>query len=232
MSKFNFKDNKVIIGIISIIIIIFVCVYFYTRSNMKNEYNEIENYDILLNETNDETADSTNEESDVDEDTKIIVHVTGAVKSAGIVEIKEGSRIADAIEAAGGFADNADISQINLAYQLEDGQKIYIPSINDEKTDGSEKVLQKEYVTDEPGDEVIVEDEETSVKSKESAKININTADQTELEEIPGVGESTALKIIEYRKTNGKFKSIEDIKNVSGIGDSKFENMKEKICVK
>ena len=232
MSKFNFKDNKVIIGIISIIIIIFVCVYFYTRSNMKNEYNEIEDYDILLNETNDETADSTNEESDVDEDTKIIVHVTGAVKSAGIVEIKEGSRIADAIEAAGGFADNADISQINLAYQLEDGQKIYIPSINDEKTDGSEKVLQKEYVTDEPGDEVIVEDEETSVKSKESAKININTADQTELEEIPGVGESTALKIIEYRKTNGKFKSIEDIKNVSGIGDSKFENMKEKICVK
>ncbi len=226
MIKINFKDYKVIIGIISLIIIIFLCVYFYTRSNMENEYNEIENYDILQNETNNDIV------IEDDDSTKIMVHVTGAVKNAGIVEIKEGARIADAIDAAGGFADNADISQINLAYQLEDGQKIYIPAINDEKTDGSEKVLQKEYVTDEPGDEVIVEDEETSVKSKESAKININTAEQSELEEIPGVGEATALKIIEYRKANGKFKSIEDIKNVSGIGDSKFENMKELICVK
>ena len=70
------------------------------------------------------------------------------------------------------------------------------------------------------------------ILTKNNEKININTADQSRLEEIPGVGEATAQKIIEYRELNGKFKTIEDIKNVSGIGDSKFENMKEKICVK
>ena len=232
MDKFNFKDNKVIIGIISIIIIIFVCIFFYTRKSMENEYTELESYNILQNEIEIDSVDDSTDNLDLEKESKIIVHVTGAVKNAGIVKIDEGSRISDAIEAAGGFADDADISQINLAYQIEDGQKIYIPSINDEKTDESEKVLEKEYVTDEAGDDVIVEEESLNIKSKEIKKININTAEQTELEEIPGVGASTAQKIIEYRKTNGKFKNIEDIKNVNGIGDSKFENMKEKICVK
>lgn len=224
MGEFNFKENRVIIVIISIIVIIFICVFFYTRSNLENEYTELNNYNILQNETNTDLTD--------EENTKILVHVTGAVNTEGIVEIKEGGRIADAVEAANGFTADADISQINLAYELEDGQKIYIPRINDSKVTGEEKVLQKEYVTDEPGDDIIIEDETSNVKSKETEKININTADQSTLEKIPGVGESTAQKIIEYRKTNGKFKNIEDIKNVSGIGDSKFENMKEKICVK
>ena len=145
---------------------------------------------------------------------------------------KKGGRIADAVEAANGFSEDADISQINLAYKLEDGQKIYIPSINDEKVKEDEKVLEKEYVTDEAGDDIILEDEISTVKTKKDEKININTAMENELKEIPGIGESTAKKIIEYRKSNGKFKEIEDIKNVSGIGDSKFENMREKICVK
>lgn len=224
MGEFNFKENRVIIVIISIIVIIFICVFFYTRSNLENEYTELNNYNILQNETNTDLTD--------EENTKILVHVTGAVNTEGIVEIKEGGRIADAVEAANGFTADADISQINLAYELEDGQKIYIPRINDSKVTGEEKVLQKEYVTDEPGDDIIIEDETSNVKSKETEKININTADQSTLEKIPGVGESTAQKIIEYRKTNGKFKNIEDIKNVSGIGDSKFENIKEKICVK
>ncbi len=224
MNDFNLKDNKVIIVIISIIIIIFLCVFFYTRSNLENEYTELDNYNMLQNETNIEQ-----EQEDI---SKIFIHVTGAVNNEGVVEIKEGSRIADAVDAANGFSEDADISQINLAYQLEDGQKIYIPRINDEKINGEEKVLQKEYVTDEAGDDIIIEDETSNIKSKENEKININTADQSGLEEIPGVGEATAQKIIEYRELNGKFKTIEDIKNVSGIGDSKFENMKEKICVK
>lgn len=223
MKDFNLKDNKIIVVVCIIIIIIFFCVFFYTRSNLESEYNEVNNYDILQNETNIEENE---------DDTKIFVHVTGAVKNEGIVEIKEEGRIADAVEAANGFTEEADISQINLAYKLEDGQKIYIPSIKDEKIKEEEKVLEKEYVTDEAGDDIIIEDDISSVKSKKDGKININTAMESELEEIPGVGESTAKKIIEYRKNNGKFKEIKDIKNVSGIGDSKFENMKEKICVK
>lgn len=224
MGEFNFKDNKVIIVIISIIIIIFICVFFYTRSNLESDDTELNNYNILQNETN---INITDEES-----LKILVHVTGAVNNEGIVKIEEGGRIADAVEAANGFTEDADISQINLAYELEDGQKIYIPRINDSKVTGEDKVLQKEYVTDGAGDDIIVEEETSNIKRKETEKININSADQSTLEEIPGVGEATAQKIIEYRKINGKFKNIEDIKNVSGIGDSKFENMKEKICVK
>ena len=125
MNDFNLKDNKVIIVIISIIIIIFLCVFFYTRSNLENEYTELDNYNMLQNETNIEE-----EQEDI---SKIFIHVTGAVNNEGVVEIKEGSRIADAVDAANGFSEDADISQINLAYQLEDGQKIYIPRINDEK---------------------------------------------------------------------------------------------------
>ena len=131
MNDFNLKDNKVIIVIICIIIIIFLCVFFYTRSNLENEYTELDNYNMLQNETNIEQ-----EQEDI---SKIFIHVTGAVNNEGVVEIKEGSRIADAVDAANGFTEDADISQINLAYQLEDGQKIYIPRINDEKINGEEK---------------------------------------------------------------------------------------------
>ena len=107
MNEFNLKDNKVIIVIICIIIIIFLCVFFYTRSNLENEYTELDNYNMLQNETNIEQ-----EQEDI---SKIFIHVTGAVNNEGVVEIKEGSRIADAVEAANGFSEDADISQINLA---------------------------------------------------------------------------------------------------------------------
>ena len=121
--------------------------------------------------------------------------------------MEENSRISDAIEKSGGLTEEADISKINLAYLLEDGMKIYIPSHNDNK--GEMKM-------------------ETDTKSK----ININSANQTELEKLPGIGSSTALKIINYRKENGKFNTIEDLKNIKGIGDSKFQKIKELIYVR
>ena len=186
---------------------------------LNDEYHEIENYEIIENITEEEPVDMQ----------EILVHVTGAVKREGIVRLKEGARIADAIEAAGGVTEKTNIGQVNLAYEVEDGQKIYIPSIDDKKEEGVEKIIEKEYVTSEPGDEVVFEEESNNNKND---KININTADLIELQEIPGVGEATAQKIISYREENGKFKNIEDIKNVKGIGDSKFEDMKENICIK
>lgn len=106
---------------------------------------------------------------------------------------------------------------MNLAYKLKDGQKIYIPS-NIE--DGEEVVI----VTEE-GQGVL------DGQVDENGKVNINTATQTELETLSGIGPSTALKIIEYRTKNGEFSNIEDIKNVPGIGDSKYESIMESICV-
>ena len=136
----------------------------------------------------------------------------------GIIKIEEGLRLADAIEEAGGLTENADINKINLAYIVQDGQKINIPNVNYLENDS--------YITKNIGENIIIED--ITVKTE---LININTATQTQLEALSGIGPSTALKIIKYREENGKFKIIEDIKNVPGIGDSKFEAIKEEICV-
>lgn len=151
-----------------------------------------------------------------EEKVKIIVHVTGEVVNKGVVKVDEGSRVIDAIEVAGGATTEADLSKINLAYLLEDGMKIYVPSINDEE--------ETEFVTSSSG---VSENNE-----KDVLKVNINTATSEELQRLPGVGESIANRILTYRKENGKFSAIEDLKNVSGIGDAKFNNISQYIYIK
>ena len=162
------------------------------------------------------------EDQEVDDniiENKIVIHITGEVEEEGVIELEKGARISDAIEEAGGTTEEADLSNVNLAYSLSDGQKVKIPNINEK----DEEII---VVEEKAGDNIIIEGN----KSKEE-KININKAAQTEIETLPGIGPSTALKIINYRNEHGKFKNIEDIKNVSGIGESKFENIKEYICV-
>ena len=165
-----------------------------------------------------------NVENNKEETEQIIIHIAGEVKNPGIVKIKEGARIADVIEMAGGLTDKANITNINLAYVIEDGQKITIPS--------KEKENQNEYISSESGQGVIEETPKTNLESNENTIVNINKASKEELQTLQGIGESTAQKIIDYREQNGNFKQIEDIKNVPGIGDSKFEAIKESIKVK
>ena len=153
---------------------------------------------------------------------KIIVHITGEVKNTGILVLKEEARIADAIESAGGATEEADLNKINLAYTLKDGQKIYIPNKEDEEN--------IEYITEGSGNNVSVENGDES-EMKEKIKININTASQAELEELPGIGEAIASRIIEHREENGRFNKIEDLLNVKGIGDAKFAEIKEYVVV-
>lgn len=197
----NFK--KIIF--LSIIVVLAVTYLIYNYSN--NENNEIIEEDLYI-----ETSNQTKENN------KIILHITGEVKSPGIIEIDEGSRLNDAIEAAGGLTENADTNKINLAYVVQDGQKINIPNVNSVDTGN--------YITENIGENIVIEDTNMNTNI-----VNINTATQTELETLTGIGPSTALKIIKYREENGKFKNIEEIKNVSGIGDSKFEAIKDEICV-
>ena len=206
------KKQKILI-IIGAIIIILVVGYYYFNSTK-----DVYNYESF--ETNEEVAQEENKE----EEKTIIIHVAGAVLNPGIVEVKENARIDDVIKAAGGATENSDLNQVNLAYAVEDGQKIYIPS-KAEITKNDEDI---ETVINGTSSESILEGGENNT---EGSLININTADETKLQELPGIGQSTALKIINYRKENGKFKSIEDIKNVSGIGDSKYESIKDLICV-
>lgn len=209
--EFLNRKQKIILGTIGIIMLIFIGYYIIekTESNNYEELEILEEGDVV------EKNNESQEEQIIDN--KIIVHITGEIENEGIIETKKDARIADVIDEAGGTTAEADLSKINLAYSVKDGQKIYIPNINDEQ--------EEKYITEEAGENVIVEEE------KVTDKVNINTAKQTELETLSGIGPSTALKIINYRKENGDFETIEDLKNVPGVGEAKFENIKEGICV-
>lgn len=211
------SNLKIKIGIIAmaVIAIITVGLYILKKSN-ENEYE----YDYYENiETENEILEGEDGKDEETENT-IIVHITGEVNCPGVVVLKEGSRVVDAIEAAGGEKDDADLNKLNLAYILNDGEKIYIPN----KNENSEN---QEYITTEIGEGIV-----SSTTQNSSTKININTASVEELIKLQGIGEATANKIISYRKENGKFQSIDELKNVPGIGDSKFENIKDLITVK
>ena len=204
------KKQKIIVEVLIIIMCIVIGYYIISKTE-KYDYSDIEKISNIIEE--DQEVDDNIIEN------KIVIHITGEVEEEGVIELEKGARISDAIEEAGGTTEEADLSNVNLAYSLSDGQKVKIPNINEK----DEEII---VVEEKAGDNIIIEGN----KSKEE-KININKAAQTEIETLPGIGPSTALKIINYRNEHGKFKNIEDIKNVSGIGDSKFENIKEYICV-
>ena len=168
------------------------------------------------------------------EEKKIFVYITGEVINPGVVILNEGSRIVDAINAAGGTTSNANVTKVNLVFILEDGMKINIPNNSDLKSNSD-----FEYITLNSGDgrnDDYIKNESDSESTKSSYSksydiVNINTATQTELETLPGIGPSLALKIINYRNENGKFSSIDEIKNVSGIGERKFEELKKYVNI-
>ena len=210
------KKQKTTILIIAIIVAIGMIYFIYNKNQIRSDI-DLES-EILISNT---SENKTNVE--IQEDL-VIIHITGSVKNPGIVKLKDGSRIEDAIEAAGGLTENADITNVNLAYVLDDGVKIRIPSITDEKN-GDEQILEEGS-----GENII---EETNMTLGASTKeVNINKATETELQSLPGIGASLASRIIEYRNQNGKFSKIDDIKNVNGIGDSKYDNIKDFITVK
>lgn len=217
------KFNKKIILLSIIIIYIIGMYYLFIRDK---DYLESDSNMNILN-TNEEDEGIENKTSITEDKGKIVIYVAGAVKNEGIYELYENSRIADCIEKAGGLTEDANIRNINLAYVLEDGMKVYIPK-NSDKNDVKDET--STYVSKENGNTDINTSTSKSTNTQ-SSKININTASQTELETLPGIGPSTATKIINYRKENGKFTNIEDIKKVSGIGDSKYAQIKDFIKV-
>lgn len=209
-----FKDKKKIIFLLLIIVILAIG-YYYFFDNKENSENDDEFKEFYSEEKI---------ESDVKEVNKnIIVHIMGEVLNEGIVEIPVGSRVSDAIDSAGGLKETADISNVNLAFVLEDGMKIVIPSVLENSIDDKNT-----NIFTGGGENVI----SSSNGKEERALININTATKEEFETLPGIGSTIAIRIIKYREENGKFSSVEDIKKVNGIGDSKFNNIKDLICVK
>ncbi len=208
------KINKKIIAAISIITLV-ISAILYNILYTNNKKNEIFNEFDFEEENNIESVDER-------EETKtIFIDIGGEVINPGIYEIKENARVNDAIIAAGGTTNKADLTEINLAYVLSDALKITIPKKEEGQKENSKKntSISSSLMTSKAD------------VSQVSGLININTATKNQLKNLEGIGDSTAQKIIDYRTQNGQFNKTEDIKNVSGIGESKYQKIKDKISI-
>lgn len=198
-------------------------------------------YDTYYVETEDEVEEVTlekkedTEEKEEPKESKVLVDVKGEVNTPGVYELTNNNTVMDAINKAGGLTKQSDTSNINLSKKLEDEMVIIIYSKSEIK-----KMNEEEKIECPPCNNACIteEDEKAKLDSNKNetsnvpaGKVNINTADSETLQTLDGIGEAKAKAIIEYRNKNGDFKNIEDIKNVSGIGDSVYEKIKENITV-
>lgn len=194
-------------------------------------------YDTYNIEPEDKEKEITIEKEEKEEkkDSKLLVDVKGEINTPGVYELSNNNTVMDAINKAGGLTNRSDTSNINLSKKLEDEMVIIVYSKNEIK-----KMQEETKLECPPCNNACIkeEDEKAKLESKKnetsnipSGKVNINKADAETLQALEGIGEAKAKAIIEYRSKNGDFKSVEDIKNVSGIGDSVYEKIKDNITV-
>ena len=211
---------------LTIVLFIFAIIYVIsTKRNLeKNKYNDIE---VVTNDMQDEQPKEMTEEI-----TNYTIDIKGAIKNPGVYTIDSNSNVNDVIKLAGGLTKEADTSLINLAKKVTDEMVIIVYTKEEVKNSNLVntviKVVEKECVCPNIENDGCLNTEiQDNITNKEDGKlININTATKEELLTISGIGESKANNIIKYRETNGKFNSIEDIKNVDGIGDNLYETIK------
>ena len=214
------KDRKDKIIFAGVIFLAFLVANIFSNGGFKDIFNKNEDEIVMSKPDNKNLDDMKNKETSSNdlsiEDKK--VYISGEVKNSGVYDIRDGDRLDDLVKRAGGFTEKADINAINLALRLEDQMKIYIPNIDENQNINADNTN-------------LAMGEVTSTNPKSSGqKININLASKEELMTLPNIGEKRAQAILDYRQEN-KFTKIEDIKNVSGIGDKYFEAMKDLITV-
>lgn len=163
--------------------------------------------DIALDKADENDPSEEREETLPPEEEKLVVHICGAVVNPGVYELPKGSRIYQAVEAAGGFSGEAFGDSLNQAEYLQDGSRIYVPTVEEAADYAAES------------------------STADSGLVNINTASETELCTLSGIGSSKAESIIKYRTENGNFSTIEDIMKVEGIKDGLFQKIKDSITV-
>lgn len=191
------KSDKKHIGIIILIYILLFLFFYFFKSNNENTFVN------QLSQSPDTEVQIENEEVLIEEEEEIFIHISGEVNYPGLIKLSKGQRLYEAIDIAGGMTEKADLNQINLSLVLNDQDKVYIPS----------------------------KDENVNfIQTNSTPLININTASKEELMTLSGIGEKTANSIIEYREKNG-FNKIEDIMNVPGIGEQKFLQIQEHINI-
>lgn len=214
------KDKKDKIIFAGVIVLVFLLANILSNDSIKDIFTKNEDEIIMTNTTEekDEISEKIEESSNnlSNEDKKI--YISGEVVNSGVYDIKDGDRLDDLVKRAGGFTEKADLNSINLAMRLEDQMKIYIPNIDENQNISTSDT------------NLAIGEINTSNTRTQSQKINLNLATKEELMSLPNIGEKRAQAILDYRQEN-KFQKIEDIKNVSGIGDKYFEAMKDLITV-
>ena len=195
------KKNYKTIGIVVLLVILGLYMLFSYLTGGDKELKKNDNESIFVEDENKKQVTV--------EDNKIVVEIKGEIMKPNIYWLKEESIIEDLLSEAGGLKEEADMSKINRAEKLKNHQSIIIPNKN---------AVKEVAITGQADEQV-------------SSVININTASEAELDTLPGIGPSRAKDIISYREEKGGFNSIEDIKNIKGIGEASYEKLKDKISV-
>lgn len=207
---FNLSNQeKITIILLLIVIVVGVGIVLYKNSNSEDNF--------VINRASDISENNPAIQIEVP---PLIIHIAGAVKIPGVYQLKSTDRIVDAVKIAGGATEEANLDLINLAALLKDGQKIIIPYKAYSETGEEINTNTYNYVAS-----------AYSSSGSTSAKININTANANMLQNLPGIGPVLSERIIEYRNQNGLFGVIDDIIDVSGIAEKKYEGIKDQICV-
>ena len=210
--------EKYVLKVILVVAMMLLCTACGKNSSSKL-YSDESKYSTQ-DESDSENTDGTDDISIISDNVTnneeiIYVQLCGAVSSPGVYSFKNGTRVFEAIEAAGGVTDDADTNAVNLARPVSDEMKIYVPTKEEVNISGSDYFW---------------ECEDQSL-SEEDSLVDINEATKEELMELPGIGESKADSIINYRDENGAFTDISQIMNISGIKDAAFEKIKDLIKV-
>ncbi|MBF4597793.1 MULTISPECIES: ComEA family DNA-binding protein [Curtobacterium] len=159
----------------------------------------------------------------------VVVHVLGAVRRSGVVELPAASRVGDAVRRAGGATDDADLDRLNLARVLTDGERLYVPRVGQQEVPEALGPVTGGGTAGSAGDtDAATGAGETGA---EGSVVDLNTADQAALETLPGIGPGLAGRIIAWRDEHGRFGSVEDLLDVSGIGDVRFAELRDRVRV-
>jgi len=192
----------------------------FITAGLQDESNYISDYS--KQEKEESTGDSTIDEQQ-QEIEKIYVHITGAVKNCGVYKLKEGARVIDVLEAAGGGSKEAVLEKINLAAAVYDGDQIYIPAEGDLCKNDEEYKIQKSVKSLSSSNNKLAEN---------NGRININIANRSQLEELPGIGPSKAQCILDYRRKIGKFDNYQQLLSVKGIGEKTLDKIKKELSLR
>lgn len=180
--------------------------------------------EVAQTESTEETVPPVQTEPD-----RICIHVCGAVQMPGVYELQVGSRVYEAVQAAGGFAAEADQNYVNQAQELTDGVKLVIPTVEEAvKSAGSQAAAAQIGIV---ADTLPAGTQDSGQSGESDGKININTASEAQLCEIPGIGATRAAAIAAYRESHGAFQKPEDIMKVNGIKEGMYEKIKDSISV-